>query len=213
MNFVYPLGSGSAWNDTELFVSISLLRKYYVGDLKVIVSGEIPKRYVEADEIIKCSIEGTRYVRSTNNLEEAARFLNEPFVIMNDDFYCVKEFTDSDLKLWYDSTITERMVLATSPIYRKALHMSQRHKEDLNFALHRPMIITDLDMFYDSAKDAKRMSCSLRNLYGNRIQENRAKEKDIKANKPIILDGVDWFSISDRFVRHEINKQWLLNLM
>lgn len=213
MNFIYPLGSGSAWGDMELNLSIKLLRKHYKGKANVIVSGEIPMMEVNADLILKTSTEGSRYVKSTHNIEQAAIILREPFVIMNDDFMCCKDFTDADLKLWYDSTIRERIQKSSSPIYVRTLQMSELNKGDLNFAVHRPMIITDLDIFFQSVSLMKKLNCSLRNLYGNRIQENRAAIKDLKIDKSISLENIDWFSISDRFVKYKENKEWLLSLM
>lgn len=213
MNFIYPLGSGSAWGDMELNLSINLLRKHYKGKANIIVSGDTPRMNVDADLILKTSIEGSRYIKSTHNIEQAAIMLREPFAIMNDDFMCFKEFYDLDIKLWYDGTIKERMQKSNSPVYIKTLHLSQANKDDLNFAVHRPILIDNLDVFFESVSVVKKISCSLRNLYGNRIHENRAAIKDLKIDRPIILDGIDWFSISDRFVKFQENKKWLLSLM
>lgn len=213
MNFVYPLGSGSIWEDNELLYSIKSVRKNFVGEAKIIVIGETPRVNVGADLLVKCQVEGNRYQKAIHNFETAAKMLNDPFVMMNDDFFCLKKFTEKDILQWYDFTIKERITVAKSPIYQRCLSASIVNKNDLNFAVHRPMLIEYLDVFLYSCEYAKRTVCSLRNYYGNKCFKDPVKIKDIKLDRIVDVSEMDWFSISDKFVSKPENKEWLSSLM
>jgi hypothetical protein len=205
MNFVYPLGSGSRWMDNELKISVELLKKYHKNPTIYIV-GEKPMQKIDG-HYIRNSHNGSRYQNAISNIVAGAKAIGEPFVIMNDDFFCTKEF--SEIPLWYDMTVKERMEWATSGIYCKFLQRSIENKGDLNYGVHKPMYIQDLDLFYKCASDALERDCSLRILYGNRYKIGSEKIKDIKLRKSGVIS--DWFSIGDVFLTEE-NKRWLMSL-
>lgn len=90
MTFIYPLGDGSKWNDNELLVSVSLLKKYHK-DARVIVVGEKPKCNINV-EFIPNKQEGSRYQKSMGNILKGVGAVKDQFVLMNDDFFAPKNF-------------------------------------------------------------------------------------------------------------------------
>ncbi len=202
MNFIYPLGDGSVWNDNELKISIALLRKF-TSEAKIFVVGEKPRCDIECI-YIKNQIEGSRYQKSMSNVLKGLEVVGEPFVLMNDEFFCNKPF--ETIPLYWDMTVKERMTFASSIIYRRFL---ERSTGELNYAVHKPMPVDDIGLFKDMAKKAIERNCSVRILYGNEHKKNSKQEKDIKL-KNIGPIG-DWFSIGDSFLTPE-NKLWLKSL-
>jgi len=202
LNFIYPLGDGSRWNDNELKISVSLLRKYSI-DPKIFVVGEKPKCEVSV-EYIPNFVEGSRYQKSMSNILKGLEVVGEPFVLMNDDFFCTKEFTE--IPLYWDMTVKERMKLASSVIYQRFL---ERSVGELNYAVHKPFMVEDLELFKDLAQKCIRSNFSVRIDYGNIYKKNSKQEKDIKLKK--MGEVGDWFSIGDAFLTEE-NKKWILGI-
>ena len=199
MTFIYPLGDGSKWDDNELLVSVSLLKKYHK-EARIIVVGEKPKCDIDV-EFIPNKQEGSRYQKSMSNILKGVEAVKDQFVLMNDDFFCTKEF--SDIPLYWDMTVKERIKLAPSIIYQRFL---ERSSGELNYAVHKPFMVKDVDLFVDCVNKCLRNNSSVRIMYGNIYKENSKQEKDIKLRS--IGETADWFSISDKFLTPE-NKTWL----
>lgn len=205
MTFVYPLGDGSKWENNELKISIALVKKHYQGNADFLVVGSRPNFKVD---FVENEIEGSRYQKSMSNIVKGLQVVGEPFVLMNDDFFCSKDF--SDIPLFWDMKVTERIKLASSPIYSRFLERSISNVEDKNFAVHKPMMVEDLDLFLYMANIAIKRNCSVRILYGNHYGKNEKQEQDIKLKKKGAIG--DWWSIGDQFLNQE-NKEWLKSLI
>jgi hypothetical protein len=199
LNFIYPLGDGSRWEDNELMVSVSLLRKH-CKEPKIFVVGEKPTCNVDV-EYIPNFVEGSRYQKSMSNILKGLEAVGEPFVLMNDDFFCTKDF--DEIPLYWDMTVKERMKFASSVIYSRFL---ERSLGELNYAVHKPFMVEDIELFKDLAEKCIRSNSSVRIAYGNIYKKNSKQEKDIKLKK--IGEVADWFSIGDAFLTPE-NKLWL----
>ena len=202
MNFIYPLGDGSRWNDNELKISVALLRKYSI-DPKIFVVGEKPKCEVTV-EYIPNFVEGSRYQKSMSNILKGLEAVGEPFVLMNDDFFCTKEFTE--VPLYWDMTVKERIKLASSVIYQRYL---ERAIGELNYDVHKPFMVEDIDLFKELLVKCIRRNAPVRTEYGNIYKKNSKQEKDIKLKK--MGEVGDWFSIGDAFLTEE-NKKWILGI-
>lgn len=202
MNFIYPLGDGSRWDDNELRISILLLRKYCKNP-NIIVVGEKPRCEIDF-EFIPNQTEGSRYQKSMSNILKGLEVINEPFVMMNDDFFCTKEFTE--IPLYWDMTVKERIKCATSIIYQRFLEKSVG---ELNYAVHKPFMVEDIELFKDLVDKCLKRNASIRITYGNEYKKNSKQEKDIKLKDKI--EVADWFSIGDAFLTPE-NKKWLWSL-
>lgn len=207
MNFVYPLGSGSIYSDFELALSVYLLRRYHE-EVNVVVVGSKPKREIDNIVFIPNQNNNSRYINSITNIRIGREYFNEPFVLMNDDFFITQKF--SEVFLSWDMGLKDRIRICPSHLYKQVLKNSLIKDDYLNYAVHRPMPIADLDLFDYSIKESILRSASLRILYGNNHKEEGVKVKDIKLKSTI--DYVDWFSISDSFLTKEINRRWLSSL-
>lgn len=203
MTFIYPLGDGSRWDDNELLVSVSLLKKHHKG-ARIITVGEKPRCNIDV-EFIPNRQEGSRYQKSMGNILKGLEEANGRFVLMNDDFFCTKDFIE--IPLYWDMTVKERIKIAPSVIYQKFL---ERSSGELNYAVHKPFMVEDIDLFKYCVSSCIKNNSSVRIMYGNIYKENSKQEKDIKLRK--IGETADWFSISDAFLTPE-NKIWLKGLI
>lgn len=207
MNFVYPLGSGSIYSDFELALSVYLLRKY-CDDVNVVVVGSKPRREIKDIVFIPNENNKSRYVNSMSNLRVGREYFKEPFVLMNDDFFITEKF--DKIHLSWDMKLKDRIISCPSHIYKQTLKNSLMNDDYLNYAVHRPMPVNDLDLFDYCIKESILRSSSFRVLYGNESTEEGIKIVDVKLKSAI--DYVDWFSISDVFLTKEINRRWLSSL-
>lgn len=213
MVFLYPHGTGSLSEDLELSISISLLKKYCKEDFTVFVVGSMPK--IKADfEFVENSPTGSRYQKSIANQLLGAQIIGAPFILMNDDFFCYSDF--NSVNLVYDMTITERIKYSKSPFYTEILTNSIKKETDLNFAVHHPMPVNNVQLFIECCKYCINNKASVRNIYGNYVNENIVKIKDVKLKSvsQITTNTLNsgWFSIGDEFLDKK-GKQWLTDFV
>lgn len=220
MDIVYPLGSGSPWQDMELKLSInSLIKNCNPG--KIYVIGEKPRSEVNAIFIPYKS----KYKSVAQNVaDKILYFINEirpkEFLIMNDDFFCNEKTDLNSLPLFYDRPIKERIMKpGISSKYKYTLQQSIVNDDDLNFATHFPLPVRFPEIMGDSILYSLNIpnGCSFRNIYGNRVKqvENIEQRNDVKfarhTKHPEEVLNYPWFSVGDEFLLPK-NRLFLYNL-
>jgi hypothetical protein len=217
MNVIYPLGIGSRWANMEIKLSVEQIRKHSKEDLKIWIAGVDPKmdgtHFVSQPKFLN-----SKYRNVALNLKtglEAIRADNSnDVVLMNDDFFCVKDFSFNEMPLYYGGLATEwRDKINVNNHYRKALTNSIKSPEDLNFAVHYPMPIRELDLFSDVLELALKGDYSIRILYGNASKDKKVELADKKFAKNLPFSEIEpnlaqltWFSVGDQFMTN-INRE------
>jgi len=229
IHIIYPLGTGSAWNDMEIRLSISSVRKFCTDpDIRIYVCGCPPPEDIEDIHFISVpKVSTSRYQIVPYNLLMAMNHIDsdELTIIMNDDFFAIKHFSFVNMPLWYDMTIHQRAnKQGISETYKNNLINSMMLPDDLNFAVHFPMPVRRPDIFkkvltrcYKRDRDI-----SFRNTYGNQCRllgDTIEQMDDLKLYEQYklheivaLLAGKTWFSIGDRFLTDQ-NKSILKHLL
>lgn len=90
IHFVYVVGRGSLWHDNELRYSLRSLGKNFRTEFDVTIVGRIPSWVVDVSPIVMSDAGDNPIVNVARKLKDAAPYLPEQFVLMNDDFYFMK---------------------------------------------------------------------------------------------------------------------------
>ena len=93
MKYIYPLGRSSRWANNELRYSLRS-----IGDKEVVVIGDqIPSWY--KGEKLKVSDPFNKKQTNVIRKLQAATQYNQPFVVMNDDFFMLKDEIKTGVRL------------------------------------------------------------------------------------------------------------------
>jgi len=208
---IYPLGWGSNWKNTEIKLSIQQLRKHCQDEIEIIVVGENPN--IQGVNWIPNSPRGTKYNNVARNLLKGMEQSGN-YVLMNDDFFCLKPFSFENMPLWYDGLLADRIAkINVNNAYHRVLKNSASKYSDLNFAVHYPFPVRNWDLFLGVLEQSLSKDISHRCVYGNQVEDQKEQKKDMKFYRKIgfsdFLDQVadcDWFSIGDGFITEMIKK-------
>lgn len=220
MDVIYPLGSGSLWNDMELKLSINSLKKY-CNPGSIYIVGEKPRTQVEG---IHIPFKSKHTSVAQNVADKILHFIKtvnpEKFVIMNDDFFCTKKTDLNSIPLYYDKPIKERILKpGISSKYKYTLLKSIVEDDDLNFGTHFPMPVRFPEIMIDSIEYSMSIpnGCSYRNIYGNRAKwfDKIEQRNDVKfarhTKEPEEVLNHHWFSVGDEYLL-PTNRAFLYNL-
>lgn len=214
MNLVYIIKEGnSGWDDNELRYSLRSVEKHGQNVGKVIICGYRPKWLTNVVHSPLPDPYTNRYNNTWFKMKTMCHNMNEPFVLMNDDFFLLKDTDFDNLPDYYDHTISElaqryqRVNNYSAVLYATKHILVQNGYPHLNYAVHYPITIRPekIRPFFKLFGDEPGISFRL--LYGNVAAENPVLLPDCKFSKPmenikeqVRAMGIPMFSIGDGFL-------------
>ncbi len=215
MNLIYIVGKGSKWNDNELRYSLRSVAMFGRNVGTVLIVGDLPPWVQHVTHIPAKDPYGVCANNTWHKLAIACSQVDEPFVLMNDDFF-LHEAVDFDiLPMYYDGTIDELLSrYHRNSMYKQCQQNTQRVLQNAgykqrNYALHVPVTIQPEKLLALHKLYGEESGLSLRNMYGNMVpQDNQQAMSDVKLNEAFInRDDIDkrignapFFSIGDMFL-------------
>jgi hypothetical protein len=219
-DFVYILGRGSRWHDGELMFSLRSLCKF-VPHRRVIVVGAKPSWLGNVLHIPAVDDQAGKLQNAIQKIRIACQLpgLTDEFVLMNDDFFFLKEhdeiitFTNGTLKKMELDHKTQAGYYFAA--IQSTLELLRRSgiDEPLNYEHHRPMLINKTNFL--KAIDAIDWQDNLylfRSIYGNTFKVPSLEKKDCKifsANNLSRFDGGDIISTDNPVVLSKKFRDWI----
>jgi hypothetical protein len=215
MNLVYILGKGSKWNDNELKYSLRSVAMHGRNVSKVFIVGECPEWLQNVTHI---PADDPHTVKADNAWHKVAAFCKQtslPFVLMNDDFFLLKETDFDALPMYTDGSIEELLArYKRVSVYKQCLQntlvvLQKAKKPTRNYALHVPITIQPNKLLQLYQQYGTKSGLSVRNMYGNVPYEGEAVQiADVKLSKGCVnkeeiikqLRNAPFFSIGDEFL-------------
>ena len=180
LTFVYICRSGE---NEELRYSIRSVLKFFP-DAKIWVVGEPPEWY--DGDYIKVKQDSSKYNNAQKNLQAiaASNLIPQSFVMMNDDFYIMKEI--EDIENFHEGLLEEKHNIYfdayQSSTYTRKLGDTKAklkrlgHDQPLSYELHVPFLVEKWKL----ARVARYEGVLWRSMYGNIFQVGGAYMEDVK---------------------------------
>lgn len=192
MDVVYILGSGSRWQNQELFYSLRSVKKYLTGYRNIYVIGEHPGFGGEFIHIPHPD----RYDKDTNICDKVLRACNESaissdFVFMNDDVFFLRQTDVKQIPDTYIGKLNERIHKVLSRDYSKVLANTYHVLRTANlpykdFDGHMP-IVYNKKLFSKAVSRYNwgvRHGYAVKSIYFNTLRIKGVFQPDLKINKP-----------------------------
>lgn len=217
MDVLYCLGSGSRYNNKEIYHSIRLLAKHcsydrlwIIGDKPEDVPLDTEYYYVPFTE----NFSATRNVFMKLVTMCQYTDISEDFLYMMDDVFIIKKIVPETYPLYHSGNIREYKML--NPYLGEVLetkrYLERQKKPTLHFGVHCPIVynkkkILEIDSFYWKYVNSKekRYGLNPRILYGNWFDGDKRYIEDLKITKDFTLDALrikikdkEWFSIGSK---------------
>lgn len=163
---------------------------------KVFIIGDLPD-FINIETIFYIPTEKleTRYRSTTNNLVRAClcKELSDDFILMNDDFFILKQVSDPEVELNLDRGYLVDLVCYYHFIHKNLTNYDKLAEETLkdlknlgfehpkSFELHTPIIINK-DKFLSILDkiNTEALHCSKRSVYGNYFIKDSKTIEDVK---------------------------------
>jgi hypothetical protein len=212
MIYIYPLGSGSTWNDNELYLSMHSILKHSIEPVTgFFVVGENPRCQMDnlPVTVIKCRFNSKSRIKDViSKLIFALPVINaKEYVIMSDDIFALNKFKASEFKPYYDRTVKERLKGVGGWYEYQKNACKNKDYSDLCFSTHKPFIVHFDGLFKDCLDNCLELNADPFTYYGNEVAKIRPdkieKNKNIKLIKPTtdwVNNKYDWISIDDSFL-------------
>jgi hypothetical protein len=228
IDIVYPLGLGSQWNNNELRYSLRSIERYGLNIGNVYVVGLKLPEWLNGVKFIKRNIPVMNYhAKIADAYNEVCKLpeLSNDFIIMNDDFFLIKEVDfvkfgnyerDFSLKdhlkkfphdYFYGNQI--RNTVANLTTFR---HFDNHYPMKLN----KEKYLRLFERYKDKIIQLK--TILIRSLYGNYYNIKAERMPDLKINKPLKINDIKaltkdryFFSIGDLALNNEM-KNYLQEL-
>ncbi|QWY84053.1 hypothetical protein SEA_A3WALLY_246 [Microbacterium phage A3Wally] len=179
---------------------------------RVTVIGDAPS-WLKKAKVLDGNPTANAHINSVANAHIAARAFRDDFVMMNDDFYFLRDITEP-IPLWYFRSMTQHMGLYTDPrsAQWKKLYMDttkyltdKRVMMPKSFELHIPMQVNGVELdqvLTASASDHRLAGPGLwRSIYGNlapSLQHRVAvKREDVKVHSAAAFESMVDFASTD----------------
>lgn len=165
----------SLYNDMELKYCLRSIEKHIeFGDVWCV---GIPRDWLSVNWISKPDLQGEYDQRHDSVRQKILAacdnpFISDPFILMNDDFYLLRDI--DELHDYYDGTIQERLK-NTATGYRERMHATIEHSDGRNYEVHTPVVIHK-EIF----KSATKEGALYRNLYCSASPTEKVPIKDPK---------------------------------
>ena len=173
MDVLYILGRGSKHEDMELRLSLRCLEKNAKGLGRVFIVGNCPE-WVK--NVIHIPAEDT-YQSESNAFQKILKgcksSISDEFLLMNDDFFMMKEFDVNNYPIWTRGVLEQKN---EDDPYSRSINKTREFllpysKVPLNYEVHCPIKLNKhrMLMLEDIAESVKRAETGLlcRSLYGN----------------------------------------------
>lgn len=220
LDFVYILGTGSRWYDNELRYSMRSLEKY-APHRRVVIVGEKPA-FLSASvvHIPAADDQVWKIQNAVSKLRIACQTegISEDFVLMNDDFFFLREF---DYKPYHNKTLQylHDYHSTKAGYYYEAIKTTLKLlkslgiDEPLNFEHHRP-IVFNKKKFLDMINNLDwRVNLYLfRSIYGNLYGLKSTDKRDCKifeASQLHLYVNADIISTDNPVVVSKKFRKWL----
>lgn len=225
MELVYQLGSGSKWQDNELRYSLRSVAMHGRNVTKITLLGHKPGWVKNVHHIPLPDPYTLRADNSWFKMKHICSGRVEPYVLMNDDFFLLRE-TDFEALPSYCYGTIEDLALSykRKSDYVTAMLASERVLKNnglpvKNYALHLPMLVEPQKAQPVFNKFSNQPGVSFRLVYGNIARRQPETEiPDVKICDWVSREHADnyikdlpAFSIGDRFLTTE-GKQFLNTL-
>lgn len=222
MDVLYCLGTGSLYNNKEIYHSINLLKRFAKFD-RIFVIGEKPDIVPDVDYIyipFKDTMGRTRNVfRKICEVCENSD-ISENFLYMMDDVFILKPIDIEHYPLYHSGQIKDyqNMTSYLIEMTNTKQFLKQHNKPYLNFGVHCPIIynkkkILEIDPMYWQYVNKYNRELNPRVLYGNWFEGDKQETKDCKLIRDYpmqelkeLLKGKEWFSIGSRSYDGNIKK-------
>lgn len=181
MDVLYYVGGGSYHGNRELLYSLRALDKHCKDVDDVWVVGNKPE-FLDNVKYLWVEDKGQWYQNAvTKTVAAIDAGISKKFLLMNDDFFMLEDFTAEDYPAYYRGEIPEKannqyqeVVINTKKI------LDEKGLTHHHYGVHCPMVI-DADK-YMSLKEYFGQPISIRCLYGNHFCDG-VNVKDTKTDK------------------------------
>jgi len=213
VDVIYPVGTGSTWDNNELKYSLRSLEKHGKDVRNVYIIGEKPEFISDEVTFIPFKDEHSYAVINVN--EKILHVLNnwevtDDFVYMNDDFFLLKDVNLGQYPYYYKRNLKpeeEKSRYGKSLVFTYYYLIFQQKKYK-NFELHLPIVFNrDKYMAMEKEWDVCRkmpLGLQLRSIYCNMLEIEGVKTRDSKIRTFDSVEEVsktiefrDCFSIAD----------------
>lgn len=223
MDVLYCLGSGSLYNNKEIYHSINSLKRFAKFD-RIFVIGEKPDIVADVDYIyipFKDTMGRTRNVfRKICEVCENSD-ISENFLYMMDDVFILKPIDIDNYPMYHSNAI---QTYSNPNAYLKEINNTKEflvshNKPFLHFGVHCPIVynrkkINEIDPIYWEFVNTHNLELNPRVLYGNWFKHDNLKyTADCKLIRDYpmeelkkMLKGKEWFSIGSRSYDGNIKK-------
>lgn len=208
IDIMYPLGTGSTWQDNEIRFSLRSVEKHLKGVGKVYVVGNKPNWLVN---VVHIPAKDTNKIPDINICAKTLRAcrsdISDTFLFMNDDHYLLSDFQADKFPFLHSGDLLARIQKRTKDDYQKRLvntfnALMTNGLKTNNFDIHVPILYNKrmfkkIMEYYDwSIPNA----FVIKSLYANSIQKagRKIKHSDIKIHTPDLLpEGSRFFSTTE----------------
>lgn len=215
---------GSTWDDNELRYSLRSVEKYGRNVEKVVICGHRPAWVQNVVHSTVPDPYALRYDNTWHKMKTMCHNLQQPFCLMNDDFFLLKETDFDTLPDYYDGDINSlaaryrRISNYVSMLFQTKYILQKNNRPLRNYAVHFPMIIDPVKMRPFFEHFGEEPGVSFRVMYGNLCATNNVEKPDLKISEELStaeiekrLAGQDMFSIGDNFLTND-GKAYLQHL-
>jgi len=185
MDILYYVGGGSHHNNRELLYSLRSLEKHCKDVDNVWVVGNRPFFLNDKVKYLWVGDKGKWYQNAvTKTVAAIEAGISKKFLLMNDDFYMLEDFTCEDYPAYYRGEIPE---VPSNPYQQVVINtkaiLDEKGLTHHHYGVHCPIVI-DADK-YMSLKEYFGQPISIRCLYGNHFCDGvRVKDTKTSTIKP-----------------------------
>ena len=214
----------SGWDENELRYSLRSVEKYGRNVDKIVIAGDKPAWLTNVTHSPIGDPYPLRYNNTWHKMKMLCHNINEPFCLMNDDFFLTAETDFNAIPDYYDgdiNSLTERyrrINTYTSVLYSTRHVLVQNGRPLRNHAVHYPMIIHPQKIREYFGLFVDEPGISFRLLYGNVAATQPVELPDLKLSHALTteevnekLRGKTMFSIGDGFLATD-GKNYLQHL-
>jgi hypothetical protein len=207
MDILYYIGSGSRHNNDELRYSLRSLDAHCKDVDKVWIVGNKPRFLVNCEYVWVEDIKGEWWKNAFLKTKAAIDAgISKDFLLMNDDFFMLKDFTAKDYPCYHKGDIPET---STSKYYdvicntRKVLEREGYPFK--HYGVHCPMVINGenyltLEKYYNEPVSAR---CLYGNIFCKGIKTTDNKSQELKNAKSKCFSSKEF---AQEGVFEELNK-------
>lgn len=147
IDVVYPLGTGSIYQNFELRMSLRSVEKYLTGVRDVYIIGDLPKWTRNVNHIAQGDICKVPDLNIMKKVEAACRHsaVSDYFLFMNDDHFILQDREAKDFPYIHSTNIADYLRYRPSDSYSKRVRNTFEHLKQIGaptrfFDCHYPIV-------------------------------------------------------------------------